>query len=124
MANYSRKLRMEVDLRRKGKIEKTIKFAERIRKVQEKTEAALAKVQEEMKRQADKGRKKAEEWKEGDKIMLSIKNLVFKKRPVKKQVNQYVGPYVIDKIVFTNTIKLQLPMLMRIYLVVNISWVV
>jgi len=33
MVNYSRKLRMGVDLRRKGKIEKAIEFVERMRKV-------------------------------------------------------------------------------------------
>jgi len=33
MANYGRELRMGVDLRRKGKIEKTMEFAERIRKI-------------------------------------------------------------------------------------------
>jgi len=33
ITNYSREMRMGVDLRRKGKIEKVMKFAERIRKV-------------------------------------------------------------------------------------------
>ena len=33
MANYRRKLRMGIDLRRKGKIEKAMKFAERMRRV-------------------------------------------------------------------------------------------
>ncbi len=39
-------------------------------------------------------------------------------------MDQYVGSYIIDKVVFINVVKLQLPTLMRIYLVVNISWVV
>jgi len=55
MANYSRELRMEVDIRRKGKVENTTEFAERIRKVQEKAGVALRKAQEEMKKQADRG---------------------------------------------------------------------
>ena len=50
MANYSRELRMGVDLRRKEKMEKTTEFIKRMRKVQEKTEVVLVKVQEEMKR--------------------------------------------------------------------------
>jgi len=33
IANYRRELRIGVDLRRKGKIEKAIEFAERMRKV-------------------------------------------------------------------------------------------
>jgi len=40
-----------------------------------------------MKRQADKGRKEAEVWEVGDKVMLSIKDLVFKEQPVKKLVD-------------------------------------
>ena len=87
MVNYGRELRIEVDLRRKRKMEKTTKFMERIRKVQEKVEAALVKMQEEMKRQADRRRKKVKVWKIGDRVILSIKDLVFKERPVKKLVN-------------------------------------
>jgi len=40
MANYGRELRMEADIRRK---EKEMKFAERIKKVQEKAGMALRK---------------------------------------------------------------------------------
>jgi len=39
--------------------------------------AALRKTQE-MKQQADKGRMEVEEWKKEDKMMLIIKDLVFK----------------------------------------------
>ena len=60
MANYGRELRMGVDLRRKEKIEKVTKFIERMRKVQKETEVVLVKAQREIKRQADRGRKKAE----------------------------------------------------------------
>jgi len=56
--------------------------------------------------------------------MLSIKDLVFKERLVKKLVDQYVSLYIIDKVVSTNIVKLQLPTLMRIHPVVNISQVV
>ena len=38
--------------------------------------------------------------------MLSTKNLVFKERLVKKLVDQYVGPYIIDEVVSTNAVKL------------------
>jgi len=43
MANYSREMRMGVDLRRKEKMEKATEFAERIRKVQEETGVVLVK---------------------------------------------------------------------------------
>ena len=121
MANYGREMRIGVDLRKKEKVEKVTEFAERMRKVQEEAEAASMKVQKEMKRQADRGRREAENWKVGDKIILSMKDLVFKERPVKKLVDQFIGPYTINKVISTNAIKLQLPMLIRIHPVVNIS---
>ena len=49
MENYGRELRMETDIRRKEKVEKTIEFVERMKKVQEEARAALRKVQEKMK---------------------------------------------------------------------------
>ena len=53
--------------------------------------------------------------------MLSTKDLMFKKRPARKLVDRYIGLYIIDKIVSTNAVKLQLPMSMRIHSVVNVS---
>jgi len=87
MVNYGRELRMGIGLRRKEKIEKATEFAERIRGVQKEAGAVLKRAQEEMKRQADRGKKEAEEWKVGDKVMLNIKDLMFKKRLAKKLVD-------------------------------------
>ena len=84
----------------------------------------MKKAQEEMKRYADKKRKEAEDWKKGDRVMLSTKDLVFKERPVRKLVERCVGPYKIEEIVSTNAVKLQLPSSMRIHLVVNVSQIV
>jgi len=44
MTNYGRELKIEVYIRRKEKVEKVIEFAERMKKVQEETEAALRKM--------------------------------------------------------------------------------
>ena len=44
MANYGRELRMEIDIRRKGKIEKATEFAKRIKKMQEEAGVALKRV--------------------------------------------------------------------------------
>ena len=77
-----------------------------------------------MKRQADRGRKETEKWRKRDRIILSTKDLVFKERPVRKLVDQYIGPYAIEEIVSTNAVKLQLPTSMRIHLVVNVSWII
>ena len=124
MANYGRELRMGGDIRKKEKVEKVTEFIERIRKVQEEAGAALKKAQEDMKRQVDKGRKETEAWKKEDRMLLSTKDLVFKERPVRKLVERYVGLYVIEEVVLTNKVKLQLSTSMRIYLVVNVSRIV
>jgi len=41
-------------------------------------EAALRKAQEEIKQQAERGRREEKEWKIGDKVMLNTKDLIFK----------------------------------------------
>jgi len=47
------------NIRKKGKVEKATEFVERMKKVYKEAEMALKKVQEDMKRQADKERKKS-----------------------------------------------------------------
>ena len=106
MANYGRELRMGGDIRRKGKVESATEFVQRMKKVQEEAEAALRKTQKEMKRYADRGRKETEEWKKGDRVLLSTKDLVFKERPTKKLTERYVRPYVIEEVVSLNVVKL------------------
>jgi len=60
MANYGRELRMGRDIRKKGKVESVMEFVERMKKVYEEAGTALKKVQEDMKRQADRERKETE----------------------------------------------------------------
>ena len=124
MVNYERELRIGGDIRKKGKVKSTMEFVERMKKVHEEAGVVLKKTQEEMKRYADKSRKETEKWKKRDKVLLSTKNLVFKKRPVWKLMERYIGPYIIEEIVSTNAVKLQLLSSMRIHLVVNVSWIV
>jgi len=124
MANYRKELRMGGDIRRKGKVESATAFIEKIKKVYEEAEAALRKMQEKMKRYADRGRKEMEEWRRGDWMLLSTKDLVFKERLSKKLMERYVGPYAIEEVVLSNAVKLRLPSLMRIHLVVNVSRIV
>ena len=124
MANYRRDLRIKGDIRKKGKVEKATEFIERMKKVYEEAGAALKKSQENMKKQADKSRKESEDWKVGDKVILSMKDLVFKERLVKKLVECYVRPYTIEEVVSTNVVKLQLSTSIRIHPVVNVSWII
>jgi len=52
----------------------------------------------------------------GDKVILSTKDFMFKEQLVRKSVDQYISLYIIDEVVSTNAVKLQLPTLMRIHL--------
>ena len=124
MANYGKEMRIEGDIRKKGKVESAIEFVEKMKKVHKEAEVALRRIQEEIKKYADRGRKETEVWKKGDKVLLSTKDLVFKERPSKKLTERYVGPYMIEEVVSSNAVKLRLPSSMRIYLVVNISRIV
>jgi len=94
------------DIKKKRKIESATEFVERMKKVYEEAGAALKKAQEEMKKQADRRRREAENWKKRDRVMLSIKDLVFKERPARKLVDRYIGPYAIEEVVSTNAVKL------------------
>ena len=47
-----------------------------------------------------------EDWKKEDRVMLSTKDLVFKEKSARKLVDRYIGPYVIEEVVSTNTVKL------------------
>ena len=61
MANYERKLRMGGDIRKKGKVEKATEFVERMKKIHEEAGAVLKKIQEDIKRQADKEKKETKD---------------------------------------------------------------
>ena len=101
-----------------------MEFVERLKKVQEEAGAVLKMIQEEMKQYMDRKRKEMEEWKMGDRVMLSTKNLVFKERLVCKLVERYMGLYEIEEVVSSNAVKLRLPSSIRIHPVVNVSQVV
>ena len=69
----------------------------------------LVKSQEEMKKQADRNRKKTEEYKVGDKVLISTKDFLMElmKRATKKLMEKYIGPYVVKKIVSENAVELE-----------------
>jgi len=74
-ANYGQDSRMGFEGRRKGKYEVAGKFVEKMKKIQEEAKVALGKAQEEMKRFGDRRRGKGEEYKVGDLVLLSTKDL-------------------------------------------------
>ena len=54
-------------------------------------------------------------------MILSIKDLVFKKRLAKKLTKRYVELYKIEEVVMKNMVKLKLLVSMRIHLIINVS---
>ena len=86
----------------------------------------LVKSQEEMKKQADRSKKQAEEYRVGDKVLISIKNFLIElmKRVMKKLTEKFIGLYVVRKIVSENAVELELLVSLRIHLVVNIRRIV
>ena len=122
-ANYSQDPRMGFEGRRKEKYEAVGKFIERIKKIQEKAKAVLGKVQEEMKKFANRRRGEGEEYRVGDLVLLSTKDLKWqmKGRRSEKLTEHFVDPYKVKGIVSSNAIELKLPKSIKIHLVVNAS---
>ena len=88
----------------------------------ERTKENMEKAKTHMKRQADKHRSQAPDYKIGDKVWLSTENLKLT-HASKKLTERWLGPYDITKRIGDNAIELRLPRSMKIYPVVNISWV-
>jgi len=109
--------------RKKGKYVGAEKFIEKIKEIKEKVKAALEKVQANMKKYADKKRSDIEEYKVGDLVIFSTKDLKYQMvgRKTEKLTERFVGPYKVKKIISTNAVKLQLPSTVKIHPVVNVS---
>jgi len=122
-ANYSQDPKMGFEGRRKGKYEVVEKFVERMRKIQEKAKAALGKAQEKIKKFVNRKRREKEEYRVGDLVLLSMKDLKWqmKGRRLEKLTEHFVGPYKVKGIVLSNTIEVELPKSIKIHPVVNIS---
>ena len=56
--------------------------------------------------------------------MLSMKDLMFKKRLVKNLIKRYIKLYMIEEVVLKKTVRLKLSVFIRIHPVVNVSRVV
>jgi len=84
---------------------------------------ALKKVQEEIKKYANKKRAEVDDYKVEDLVMLSIKDLKYQmvRRRTEKLTKRFIGPYRIKKIVSSNVVELELPSTIKIYPVVNVS---
>ena len=114
---------MGFEERKKRKYKGVEKFIEKMKEIQEEAKAILGKIQEEMKRYIDKRRAEVDDYKVGDLVMLSTKDLKYQivGRRTEKLTEKFIGPYKIKKIVSTNAVELELPSAVKIYPVVNVS---
>jgi len=76
-----------------------------------------------MKKFIDRKQSKGEEYKVGDLVLLSTKDLKWqmKRRQLEKLTEHFVEPYRIKGIISSNTIELELPGSIRIHPIVNVS---
>ena len=120
--NYGRELRMGFDIRKKEKNEKTEEFVREMKERHKEARVALVRSQEEIKRQADRNKKEAQEYRVGDKVLISTKDFSAElmKRVIKKLTEKFIGLYVVRKIVLENVVELELPASLRVYPVVNV----
>ena len=72
---------------------------------------------------ADRKQRKGEEYRVGDLVLLSMKDLKWqmKRRRSEKLTERFIGPYKIKEIISSNAVELELPKSIRIHPVVNIS---
>jgi len=96
---------------------------ERMKKMQEEAQTVLKRAQEEMKKQADRKRGEAEEYRVGNLVLLSTKDLKWQMegKRTEKLMERFVGPYKVKRVVSTNVVELELPKMVRIHPVVNVS---
>ena len=122
-ANYGQDPRMGFEVRKKRKYKGAERFITKMKEIQEEAKAALEKAQEEMKKYVNRKRGEVNEYKVGDLVMLSTKDLKYQmvSRRMEKLMERFIGPYKVKKIVLVNAVKLELPSTIKIYPVVNIS---
>ena len=99
---------------------KVKEFVKETKKIHKEVKVILKKLQEEMKKYIDKNRKKAEEYKVEDKVLLDTKDLMqqIKNRKMKKLTKKFMRLYKIKKMIL---VELELLASIKIYLVVNMS---
>jgi len=122
-ANYGQDPRMGFEGRKKRKYQGVEKFIEKMKEIQEKAKVALRKAQEEIKKYADRKRVEVDDYKVGDLVMLSTKDLKYQMvgRRTEKLTERFIGSYKIKKIVSPNIVELELPSTVKIHPVVNVS---
>ena len=119
-ANYGQDSRIGFKGKKKEKYVGVEKFVEKMKEIQEEAKAALRKVQEDMRKYADRKRSDVDEY---NLVMLSTKDLKYQmvRRRTEKLTERFVSPYKVKKVVLSNAVKLELPSIVKIHPVVNVS---
>jgi len=114
---------MGFKVRRKRKYKGAEKFVMKIKEIQEKAKVVLEKAQEEIKKYTDRKRAEVDEYRVEELVMLSTRDLKYQivSRRTKKLIEKFVGPYKIKKVILSNAVELELPSIVKIHLVVNVS---
>jgi len=109
--------------KKKRKYKGAKKFIEKMKEIQEEARAVLEKVQEEIKKYADRKRGEVNNYKVEDLMILSTKDLKNQMvgRKTEKLMERFVGPYKVKKIILSNAVELELPNTIKIHSVVNVS---
>jgi len=114
---------MEFKGRKKGKYQGAEKFIKKMKEIQEEAKVVLGKAQEKMKKYVDRKREEVDDYKVGNLVMLSTKDLKYQMvgRRTEKLTERFIGPYRIKKIILLNIVELELPSTVKIHLAVNVS---
>ena len=122
-ANYGQDPRMGFEGRKKEKYKGAKRFVEKMKEIQEKAKAVLGKEQEEIKKYANRKQVKVNNYRVGDLVMLSTKDLKYQmvRGKTEKLIERFIGLYTIKKIVSLNTVELELPNTINLYSVINVS---
>ena len=91
-----------------------------MKKIHEEAGATLSKAHDNMTHYADQHKGSAPEYKVGDKVWLSMKDIKIN-QPSRKLAEQQLGPFKIVKVVSPNAVKLRLPASFKIHDVINVS---
>jgi len=116
---------MGFELRKKRRFKGAERFAKRMEEVQGEAKTTLTKAQEEMQQYADRKRGEAVEYKVGDLVLLSTRDLKWQMvgQSLEKLVERFIEPYKIKAVIYSNVVELELPTTVKIHPVVNVSWI-
>ena len=99
-ANYGQDPRMGFEVRKKRKYKGAERFITKMKEIQEEAKAALEKAQEEMEKYVNRKRGEVNEYKVGDLVMLSTKDLKYQmvSRRMEKLMERFIGPYKVRRL--------------------------